>query len=185
MEQPYKLPILYFQYDVCWRSWARTSAMFTDALEHQQAWYWPPKPECSVSSMRTVNGHTDCPPCMHPMGWTGWDLCGTHHTIWWLAYTSIPINMLYEFELRTRTALIASFMGPTWGSSGADRTQVSPMLAQWILLSGWVDHNITGLFLAQVWHVCFPIGCCPLLPVLKSLYKSDFTWQGLVLNSSA
>ena len=30
---------------------------------------------------------------------------------------------------------IARFMGPTWGPSGADRTQVGPMLAPWTLLS--------------------------------------------------
>ena len=36
--------------------------------------------------------------------------------------------------------LIARFVGPTWGPSGADRTQVGPMLAPWTLLSGtaWV-----------------------------------------------
>ena len=34
------------------------------------------------------------------------------------------------------TALIARFMGPTWGPSGADRTQVGPMLAPWTLQSG-------------------------------------------------
>ena len=34
------------------------------------------------------------------------------------------------------STLIARFMGPTWGPSGADRTQVSPMLAPWTLLSG-------------------------------------------------
>ena len=33
-------------------------------------------------------------------------------------------------------SLIASFMGPTWGPSGADRTQVGPVLAPWTLLSG-------------------------------------------------
>ena len=33
-------------------------------------------------------------------------------------------------------ALIARFMGPTWGPSGADRTQVGPMLAKWMLVSG-------------------------------------------------
>ena len=32
--------------------------------------------------------------------------------------------------------LIAGFMGPTWGPSGADRTQVGPMLDPWTLLSG-------------------------------------------------
>ena len=32
--------------------------------------------------------------------------------------------------------LIARFIGPTWSPSGADRTQVGPMLAPWTLLSG-------------------------------------------------
>ena len=32
--------------------------------------------------------------------------------------------------------LIARFMGPTWGTSGADRTQVCPISAPWTLLSG-------------------------------------------------
>ena len=36
----------------------------------------------------------------------------------------------------TNTHQIARFMGPTWGPSGADRTQVGPMLAPWTLLSG-------------------------------------------------
>ena len=31
---------------------------------------------------------------------------------------------------------IARFMGPTWGPSRADRTQVGPMLAPWTLISG-------------------------------------------------
>ena len=30
------------------------------------------------------------------------------------------------------TSLIARFMGPKWGPSGADRTQVGPMLSPWI-----------------------------------------------------
>ena len=33
--------------------------------------------------------------------------------------------------------MIARLMGPTWGSSGADRTQVGPTLAPWTLLSGY------------------------------------------------
>ena len=35
-----------------------------------------------------------------------------------------------------KTSQIASFMGPTWGPSGTDRTQLGPMLAPWTLLSG-------------------------------------------------
>ena len=34
------------------------------------------------------------------------------------------------------TSPIARFLGSTWGPSGADRTQVGPMLAPWPLLSG-------------------------------------------------
>ena len=36
----------------------------------------------------------------------------------------------------TKTPLIARFMGPTWGPSEADRTQVGPIFATWTLLSG-------------------------------------------------
>ena len=35
------------------------------------------------------------------------------------------------------TTLIARFMGPTWGSSGADRNRVGTMLVPWTLLSGY------------------------------------------------
>ena len=42
-----------------------------------------------------------------------------------------------------RMALIARLMGPKWGPSGADRTQVGLMLAPWTLLSG-------GAF--RLWH---------------------------------
>ena len=44
--------------------------------------------------------------------------------------------------------LIARFMGPTWGPSGADRTQVGPMLAPWILLSGVIGLEGAGSFLS-------------------------------------
>ena len=37
-----------------------------------------------------------------------------------------------------KPALIATFMGPTWDPSGADRAQVGPILASWTLLSWWV-----------------------------------------------
>ena len=43
--------------------------------------------------------------------------------------------MKYQHCIRV-CSLIARFMGPTWGPSGADRTQVCPMLALWTLLSG-------------------------------------------------
>ena len=36
-------------------------------------------------------------------------------------------------------SLVTRFMGPAWGPSGADRTQVGPMLAPWTLLSGMVS----------------------------------------------
>ena len=44
-----------------------------------------------------------------------------------------PRLFLYAYTL------IARFVGPTWGPSRADRTQVGPMLAPWTLLSGYVS----------------------------------------------
>ena len=40
------------------------------------------------------------------------------------------------------TTLIARFMRSTWGPSGADRTQVGPMLAPWDLLSGYPKYSL-------------------------------------------
>ena len=50
---------------------------------------------------------------------------------WWCNY------LLWVFAFLCCTQ-IARFMGPTWGPSGADRTQMGPMLAPWTLLSGWL-----------------------------------------------
>ena len=54
-------------------------------------------------------------------------------------------------------SLITRFMRPTWGQTLADRTQVGPMLARWILLSGlhcrelwWVSLKTLQWFW-QVW----------------------------------
>ena len=40
------------------------------------------------------------------------------------------------------TTQIARFMGQTWGPSGADRSQVGPILAPWTLLSGLVTSTL-------------------------------------------
>ena len=47
--------------------------------------------------------------------------------------------LLMGFACTWKVALIARFMGPlgpSWGPSVADRTQMGPILAPWILLSG-------------------------------------------------
>ena len=59
-----------------------------------------------------------------------------------------------------KTTLIAMFMGTTWGPSGADRTQVGPMLAPWKLRSGNSKYtlpsyqyvlNMNVTFLCSLW----------------------------------
>ena len=63
------------------------------------------------------------------------DWCGT------IAY--IVVNRFIvpwpNHWLCSNRTLIARFLGPPWGPSGANKTQVSPMLAPWTLLSGkWI-----------------------------------------------
>ena len=65
--------------------------------------------------------------------------------VWSLVYDLIAINLLTKGGPsakmclhwgKMKTTQVARLMGPTWGQSGTDRTQVGPMLAPWILLSG-------------------------------------------------
>ena len=60
--------------------------------------------------------------------------------------------ILYDLLL---TTLIARFMRPTWGPSGADRTQLGPMLAPCTLLSGKF-YPLTWKWLAEEipWNHC-------------------------------
>ena len=52
--------------------------------------------------------------------------------------THHALNLLAGYLSWYEDTKIARFMGPTWGPSGADRTQVGPMLAPWTLLSGYI-----------------------------------------------
>ena len=61
----------------------------------------------------------------------------------------------YRCQLLASRALymsyqIAKFMGPTWGPSGADRTQMGPIFASWTLLSGMQLEPISALDRMQV-----------------------------------
>ena len=59
--------------------------------------------------------------------------------IWFVPYI-VPV-VLDRVHIGGMRSLIARFVGPTWGPSGADRVQVGPMLAPWTLLSGMSFHN--------------------------------------------
>ena len=59
--------------------------------------------------------------------------------VWSKAEREATHLYLGDLAMSYTSTLIARFMGPTWGPSGADRTQVGPMLVPWTLLSahGW------------------------------------------------
>ena len=68
--------------------------------------------------------------------------------------------------LSVLATLITRFMETTWGSSGADRTQVGPMLAPWTLLSRWLWHKtdldlsrgVTTLHIKHdIWFLVFDV----------------------------
>ena len=90
------------------------------------------------------------PPQMAECYWLRYSIQATIFT-WLTKHVRILMTELYM------TSLIASFMGSKWGPSGADRTQVRPMLAPWTLLSGsdkWdLHHSLTHLPLVP--HICF------------------------------
>ena len=83
------------------------------------------------------------------------------------------------------TGLIARFMGPAWGPSGADRTQVGPMLAPWTLLFGpfvkW-SHQLKmastheGLVIWRI-DIFFVAGLSNLLNKQSSCWQFETAWR--------
>ena len=71
--------------------------------------------------------------------------------------------------------LIARFMWTTWGPSGADRTQVGPILAPWTLLSGLV---YCREYLTDSAHCSLSLGFLGWLhyPLYTSNYILDIVW---------
>ena len=83
--------------------------------------------------------------CVGNLTIIGSDNClspGRHHAIIWtdagillIGPSKTDFNEIIHFHSR-KCPLIARFMGPTWGPSGADMTQVGSRWAPWTLLSG-------------------------------------------------
>ena len=99
------------------------------------------------------------------------------------------------WRTRART-LIASFMGPTWGPPGADRTQVGPMWAPWKLLSGrhaqnWNDQPVIRGWttVSTVNKICVVDGICSAKDefLLKFIYHTKLVtfigWHNIQASS--
>ena len=82
----------------------------------------------------------------------------------WFASCVVQSSGASEWALQIRQTLlyvfpgdlIARFLGPTWGPSGADRTQVGPMLAPWTMLSGRLFQ----------WHLSWLVRCLFFIKIL-------------------
>ena len=92
---------------------------------HQGPWYWL----CGTTMFLYSNG--DSSYRSHLSVLTNDKKINIFFCVWRIYIRDCTFN--------SRPSLIARFMGTTWGPSGADRTQVGPMLAPWTLLSGMVD----------------------------------------------
>ena len=84
----------------------------------------------------------------------------------------------------TADALIARFMGPTWGPSGADRTQAGPMLSPWTLLSGmltaqfktWVESGFVITCWIMAWY-CMEHNCESKTRLNLNSPKAPYSWD--------
>ena len=57
----------------------------------------------------------------------------------------LPVWRQDAYNQSQEAAQRTKFTGPTWGPSGADRTQVGPMLTPWTLLSVWPIEKYPGV----------------------------------------
>ena len=80
--------------------------------------------------------------------------------------TAVTVNSLAEVNGHHgwKCPLIVRFVGPTWGPSGSDRTQVGPMLAPWTLLSGSVlSIGLYWTVSSWQWAICIVLSIVFLL----------------------
>ena len=123
-------------------------------------------PVGSTNCQRNVNSPSTLADC--PASWSFpeghvliIEACHRHLTLsYWLdsMMTTYESYCTRYMVLKTisKLSLIAKFRGPTWGPSGADRTQVCPMLAPWTLFSGMFKrwHEINRVIIASVNDRC-------------------------------
>ena len=90
------------------------------------------------------------------------------------------LNLRGEMTVKV-TSPIARFMWPTWGPSGADRTQVGPMLTPWTLLSGFIYVLCKNMnsFVSSVTKPCLVF-----LSIECSLCRSDSQEISIPSNTS-
>ena len=81
----------------------------------------------------TCHGATSC--IVPDVSGTSLDPCYGTLNISKSCTPALHVSLEWYLAIKNTTQ-IARFMGPTWGPSGADRTQVGPMWATWTLLSG-------------------------------------------------
>ena len=102
---------------------------------------WPVMYEVQYNNITSILdilliGHVLCVQISNWWG-KGWPLVGcAFPTLAVLYGMNVGYILLVWSDYCVWYSLIARWMGPTWGPSGADRTQVGPMLAPWTLLSG-------------------------------------------------
>ena len=106
---------------------------------------------CRISAIGVLSRR-----CHNPLTW-----------IWWMP-------CLYNY---LELSLIARFMGPTRSPSGADRTQVGPMLALWTLLSGilW-SVNLVSNSTARLLANCKSLthwGCHVPVDIFKWIFSNE------------
>ena len=134
-------------YSVDWYKWWNTKA----TKQHMRDYQWMSfmmLRDCQHSVACYTNIEISSRLCMDD-GWIFSNSLTRMHTLI-NRYKTVQCNTtsqpLENYKYKT---LISRFMETTWGPSGADRTQVDPMLAPWTLLSGEVCVPLRGQYWAS------------------------------------
>ena len=109
----------------------------------KQPWgWWFETPSCPLWRHRNEMGRQEPIYPQLLIGMTGFGnlICQTDRLSYYSTHEK-GIGVTLFAAMNINATLIARSMGPTWGPSGADRTQMDPMLATWTLLSGYLYHH--------------------------------------------
>ena len=102
-----------------------------------------------------------------------WPIIAWFIVMIWLHNTHIKYSM-WGYGAERWIPQIARLMGPTWGTPGADRTQVGPMLAPWTLLSRTL---CTHMHVVVTTQLCRQFSNIIMISNRKAEYIFQKQWQ--------
>ena len=107
--------------------------------------------------------------------------CSVKYVHGFLVFCCVVVILPLPMNYMSYVCLIARLMGPTWGPSGADRTQVGPMLPHEPCFLGWFNakKNVTPVHYHSFALTHLPFN--KMAAISQTIFSDAFSWMKIFI----